>query len=101
LELTGGIALGAMKNSAYKAKKIVLQSGEGIFLFTDGVTEAMDRAGELFSEARLEENLKGKPDVSLSQLMQNVITASNAYSTGVPQADDITILALKFLGRRT
>jgi sigma-B regulation protein RsbU (phosphoserine phosphatase) len=99
LELTGGVALGAMKNSVYKAKKIVLQSSEGIFLFTDGVTEAMDRAGELFSEARLEENLKGKPSVSLSQLMQSVVEASNAYSAGVPQADDITILALRFLGK--
>jgi sigma-B regulation protein RsbU (phosphoserine phosphatase) len=100
-ELTGGIALGAMKNSAYKAKKVALQSGEGVFLFTDGVTEAMDRAGELFSEARLEENLKGKPDVSLSQLMQSVVEAVNAYSAGVPQADDITILTLRFLGTRT
>ncbi len=100
-ELTGGIALGAMKNSAYKAKKAVLKSGEGIFLFTDGVTEAMDRAGELFSEARLEENLKGKRDVSLSQLMQSVVEAVNSYSAGVPQADDITILTLRFLGTRT
>jgi sigma-B regulation protein RsbU (phosphoserine phosphatase) len=96
LELTGGIALGAMKNTAYKSKKMALQSGDGIFLFTDGVTEAMDRNSELFSEARLEENLKGKADVSLPQLIENVITAVNAYSSGVPQADDITTLALRF-----
>lgn len=101
LELTGGIALGAMKNSVYKAKQMTLQSGDRIFLFTDGVTEAMDRDSELFSEARLEENLKGKAGVSLPQLMQGVIAAVNAYSTGVPQADDITILALRFLGTKT
>ncbi|MCI0693867.1 SpoIIE family protein phosphatase [candidate division KSB1 bacterium] len=96
LELTGGIALGAMKNSVYKAKQMTLQSGDGIFLFTDGVTEAMDRASELFSEARLEENLKGKAGVSLPQLIENVIAAINAYASGVPQADDITTLALRF-----
>jgi sigma-B regulation protein RsbU (phosphoserine phosphatase) len=96
LELTGGIALGAMKNSVYKAKQITLQSGDGIFLFTDGVTEAMDRNSELFSEARLEENLKGKADVSLPQLIESVIAAINAYASGAPQADDITTLALRF-----
>ncbi|MCI0554922.1 MAG: serine/threonine-protein phosphatase, partial [Anaerolineae bacterium] len=78
------------------AKQMTLQSGDGIFLFTDGVTEAMDRASELFSEARLEENLKGKAGVSLPQLIENVIAAINAYASGVPQADDITTLALRF-----
>jgi sigma-B regulation protein RsbU (phosphoserine phosphatase) len=96
LELTGGIAVGAMKNTAYKSKKMALQSGDGIFLFTDGVTEAMDRNSELFSEARLEESLKGKAGVSLPQLIETVIAAVNAYSSGVPQADDITTLALRF-----
>jgi sigma-B regulation protein RsbU (phosphoserine phosphatase) len=96
LELTGGIALGAMKNSAYKSKQMTLQAGDGVFLFTDGVTEAMDRNSELFSEARLEENLKGKAGVSLPQLIENVIAAINAYASGAPQADDITTLALRF-----
>ncbi len=96
LELTGGIALGAMKNTAYKAKQITLQAGDGIFLFTDGVTEAMDRNNELFSEARLEENLKGKTGVSLPQLIEGVIAAINIYASGAPQADDITTLALRF-----
>jgi sigma-B regulation protein RsbU (phosphoserine phosphatase) len=97
---TGGIALGAMKNSAYKAQKIILQAGDGFFLFTDGVTEAMDRDGELFSEGRLEENLKGKPGVHLPGLAQSVIDAVNAHAAGAPQADDITILALRFLARK-
>lgn len=96
LELTGGIALGAMKNTAYKAKQITLQAGDGIFLFTDGVTEAMDRNNELFSEARLEENLRGKAGVSLPQLIEGVIAAINIYASGAPQADDITTLALRF-----
>ncbi|MGH7601344.1 MAG: SpoIIE family protein phosphatase [bacterium] len=100
LELTGGIALGAMKNSVYKAKQMTLQAGDGIFLFTDGVTEAMDRNSELFSEARLEENLKGKTGVSLPQLIESVIAAINAYASGVPQADDITILALQFVRKK-
>jgi sigma-B regulation protein RsbU (phosphoserine phosphatase) len=97
-ETAGGLVLGAMPNTAYKPQKATLQSGEGFFLFTDGVTEAMDRAGELFSEGRLEENLKGKSGVPLSELAQSVIAAVNAHATGAPQADDITVLALRFLG---
>jgi len=97
-ETTGGLVLGAMKNTAYKAKKISLQSGEGIYLFTDGVTEAMDRNNDQFTEARLEENLKGWPGTPLPDFVRNVIEEVKTFSNGARQADDITILALKYLG---
>jgi len=99
-ETTGGLVLGAMKNTAYKAKKIILQAGDGIFLFTDGVTEAMDRNNEQFTEARLEENLKQWPNTPLPDFVRNVIEAVKTFSSGAQQADDITILALRFLGKR-
>jgi sigma-B regulation protein RsbU (phosphoserine phosphatase) len=97
-ETTGGLVLGAMKNTVYKNKKILLQSGDGLFLYTDGVTEAMDRDNEQFTESRLEENLKGWANTPLPQVVSNVVEAVKAFSNGAQQADDITILALKYLG---
>jgi sigma-B regulation protein RsbU (phosphoserine phosphatase) len=99
LESKGGLVLGAMRNTAYKAQKMVLQSGDGIFLFTDGVTEAMNRSDEQFSENRLEENLQRVLSASLPEVVQSVIAAVRNFSDEAPQADDITVLALKFLGK--
>jgi sigma-B regulation protein RsbU (phosphoserine phosphatase) len=100
VEATGGLVLGAMKNTSYKAKKVVLQPGDGIFLFTDGVTEAMDIHNEQFTESLLEERLQQALSAPLPEIVHTVITAVKNFSTAAPQADDITVLALRFSGPR-
>src|SRR5207237_8614688 len=50
---TEGTALGLVDEAAYRARKVVLAPGDALFLYTDGVTEAMDEAGNMFMEARL------------------------------------------------
>src|SRR5437773_11200210 len=57
LENPGGMALGVLESATYRAKTVRLRVGDGLFLYTDGVTEAMDSAGNLFSERRLQEVL--------------------------------------------
>ncbi|MCG3121426.1 MAG: Regulator of RpoS [bacterium] len=95
---TGGLVLGAMRNTTYQAKKITLQAGDGIFLYTDGVTEAVDEQNEQFTETRLEESLQRSADAFLPHVVRNTIDAVQKFSNGAPQADDITLLALKYLG---
>lgn len=95
---TGGLVLGAMRNTTYQAKKITLQAGDGIFLYTDGVTEAVDEQNEQFTETRLEESLQRSADALLPHVVRNTIDAVQKFSNGAPQADDITLLALKYLG---
>jgi sigma-B regulation protein RsbU (phosphoserine phosphatase) len=97
-EPTSGLVLGAMKATTYKAKKLMLQPGDAMFLYTDGVTEAMDRNGEQFTETRLEKILKQTPGASLPDLTQEVIEGIKTFSTGIAQADDIAILALRYNG---
>ena len=69
-----------------------------LFLYTDGVTEALNAAGEMYSEERLQEtlNLQGEKDVRelLAALRQDV----GAYARGTEQSDDITMLGLLYLG---
>jgi sigma-B regulation protein RsbU (phosphoserine phosphatase) len=98
-ESTGGLVLGAMRNTAYNAKKMTLQAGEGVFLYTDGVTEAMNHDNEQFSEERLEERLKAGRNTALPNIVGNVVEAVKTFADGAPQADDITILALRYLGK--
>src|SRR5207237_10937722 len=46
----GGMALGVRSHAPYRAQRVQLRAGESLFLYTDGVTEAMARAGNLFWE---------------------------------------------------
>src|SRR5262249_13079783 len=53
LDNPGGMALGVRADALYHATQIRLRAGDSLFLYTDGLTEAMDRAANLFSERRL------------------------------------------------
>ena len=98
LENTGGMALGVLKDTKYRAKTIQLQAGEGLFLYTDGVTEAMDSADNLFSDRRLCEFLQRANGSSPVELIRGVLSELERFSSGAEQSDDITTLAIHYLG---
>src|SRR5262245_9895035 len=97
LKNTGGMALGFKAEVTYRAEKIVLRAGDGLFLFTDGVTEAMDEGGNQFSEPRLEEFLLQAGGSSAMELVRGAVDQVRRHSAGAPQSDDITALTLKYL----
>jgi sigma-B regulation protein RsbU (phosphoserine phosphatase) len=97
-EKTGGLVLGALENSTYQAKQIVLRPGDGLFLYTDGVTEAMDRDENEFTDARLGECLKRLNGSALAEMVTGVIDEVKGFAAGAPQADDVTILAVRYSG---
>jgi sigma-B regulation protein RsbU (phosphoserine phosphatase) len=99
LEQTGGMALGILEGVTYRAKQVMLRPGEGLFLYTDGVTEAMDSAGDLFSDHRLQEFLQRAPELSPTELVRSVVGEVKRFSCGAEQSDDITALALQYLRR--
>jgi sigma-B regulation protein RsbU (phosphoserine phosphatase) len=98
LRNTGGMALGCVKDVNYRSEKITLQAGEGLFLYTDGVTEAMDDKGNQFSEIRLEQFLRQANGASVTEIIRGAVNQVQSHSAGAPQSDDITALALKYLG---
>ena len=90
-----GVVMGALPGLAYGEDEMGMEKGDELFIFTDGVTEAMDRDGELFGEIRLEKVL-GNTDRSTSQILaESVLKAVEGFATGAEQADDITILAYR------
>lgn len=97
IENTGGMALGIMEDVTYKTKKITLRTGDGLFLYTDGVTEAMDGNENLFSDSRLKEFLEQVNSFTPNEIIHRVVGEVKKFSSGVPQADDITMLAIKYL----
>lgn len=90
LRTRGGIALAAMSDMKYKSSACRLEDGDFILLYTDGVTEAMNQAGELYGESRLEKFISSANAISVAELFSNVATFAN----GAEQSDDITALSL-------
>jgi sigma-B regulation protein RsbU (phosphoserine phosphatase) len=91
---THGTALGFMEDLPYKEESVNLEVGQTLFLYTDGVTEAMSPDNELFGLANLREMLNSKHDLNLAKLCSDIEASLSEYQQG-RQFDDITMLALK------
>jgi len=98
LELPKGFFLGVFEDSQYHTEKVELRSGDLLLVYTDGVTEALNEDKELYSDRRLLETTRTYPDKSPEELVNNVVNAVKSFSKDVSQADDITVLALRFKG---
>jgi phosphoserine phosphatase RsbU/P len=95
---TGGRVLGLLEETSYGWGRLVLGSGETIFLYTDGVTEAMDPAGQFFSERRLESILTQTKFASAREQIEHLTSQITLFAAGAEQSDDITALAIRYLG---
>jgi sigma-B regulation protein RsbU (phosphoserine phosphatase) len=99
LEATG-IPIGIEDNTCYRIIEIVLDRGDTLFLFSDGIPEAFDAAGNEFGTARLEQTVEAARGCSAAALVRQVLGATAAFAAGAEQSDDITSLALTFRGIR-
>ena len=92
-----GFVLAGMPNLKYKQDEIYLSPEDIIYLYTDGVTEAMNKENKLFSEERLYNilNTNEYKKISLKDLILNLRKEIDIFSNGAERADDITMLALK------
>ena len=93
-----GIILGVRPDAVYTTGRLALAPGDGVYLFTDGVTEAADPADELFSEQRLEGVLRGSAGLSTADIVKSVTEAVRKFVGTALPSDDITMLALRRLG---
>lgn len=100
LPRTGGMALGVMSDMPYAQATLTLAPGETLFLFTDGVSEAMNPAGEEFGEERLEAVLTAARDLPVDAMLQSVTASVQTFAGTAPQSDDITCLVVRYLGGR-
>ena len=98
LDLTGGIPLGLEETFCFDQRTILLEKGDTLFLYTDGVTEAMNGEEQFFTEGRLEQILKGLRKTPIPEIAEGVMRELDRFTGTAPQADDITMLVLRFNG---
>lgn len=94
LNCRGGLFLGMFPEKKYRAAKCCLEPGDRLFLYTDGVTEAMDAGRRLYGKQRLEKIIEETEGCLLPHVLEDV----KGFSGEVQQSDDITILEVAWHG---
>lgn len=99
LKTQGSLAVGSFEDSPYVRETLTLGVGDTIILYSDGVTEAMNKEETLFSEEKLLQSLREVNGRHPDELLKKILADVHGFAAGAPQSDDITILALQYKGR--
>jgi len=94
----GGRALGWFLNNPLQALEQRLEPGDVIVYYTDGLTDAENRTGENFGEARVAEILKDCAQQPAGEILAALVNGVERFCEGVPAFDDLTLCVMKFTG---
>ena len=93
-----GIPIGAMEDYEYKNNEIILNKGDKIFLYTDGLPEATNSELEMFNLDRMVETLNEFKDVNTKELLSEVTNRVDEFVGEAIKFDDLTMMALIYKG---
>ena len=93
-----GFVLGGFDDICYQEKEILLQRGDKLFVYTDGVPEACNREGEFFGMERLLQALEPAAPGTPRDVVLSVREAVNSFAEQAEQFDDLTMLCLEYKG---
>jgi sigma-B regulation protein RsbU (phosphoserine phosphatase) len=94
----GSFPVGLVPEAEFTTSTLNLEPNDTMVLFSDGVTEAMDPEDNLYGVARLREVLQGKTDEPLDEIQKCVLESVENFARGARQADDLTMLLVRFRG---
>ena len=93
-----GFVIGGMEGIRYREYELKLLPGSKLFLYTDGVPEAINTQNEMFGTERMLAALNREPTAAPEQILKNVRSAVDTFSGDAEQFDDITMLCLDYKG---
>ena len=96
LEVGNGIPLGFLENFHYSGQIIQLKDKDTIFLYTDGITEAMDSQQKEFSEHQLYQALNKHRKKSLWKMNEGILEEVQIHSHNLLPGDDMTVFSLRY-----
>ncbi len=92
----GGMILGVMKTiMPYKSESIQLQKDDVLVMFTDGISEAMNKKSEEFSDEALEKLSLEMAGASADAILKGIQGEVQKFTSGAHQSDDITLMVVK------
>ncbi|MCL2096718.1 MAG: SpoIIE family protein phosphatase [Oscillospiraceae bacterium] len=98
LKTKPGFILAGMEDMFYAQHEIILDGGDELFLYTDGVTEAVNNENDLFGDPKLLETANNHHGLPLKEFTVTIKREIDKFAEGAEQADDITMLALRYRG---
>jgi len=96
---SASVVLGAFDFAKYQENTMHLQPGDLICLFTDGVTEARSKSGEMLGEDELKRLLTVNRQKNVAAVVANIFDAVAEFAAGTTQSDDISVFALRYTAR--
>jgi len=99
LSKSHGLPLGIYKNKIYKSSSFEFGFGDTLLLYTDGVINARDTAGQHYGTEKLEHNLLTVNDLTTEEIVNHLLKSIIFFEGGKSQADDISLLAVKYLDK--
>ena len=96
-----GFVVGGMEGVKYKDYELQLRPGDKLFVYTDGVPEATNAKDELFGTDRMIEALNADKYAPVEEMLRNVRKAVSEFAAGAEQFDDLTMLAMEYIGMET
>jgi sigma-B regulation protein RsbU (phosphoserine phosphatase) len=94
----GGPVVGLLEFAPYGQATEQLDAGDLVVVFSDGVSEAFNIAGEDFGETRLLEVAQRGSQGSSQALVEQIVAGVRAFAKGAAQSDDITVMVIRYLG---
>ena len=94
---TGGPVIGLMEGCVYRQGRVVLEPGDVLVAYTDGISEAMNAADDEWGEERLMDAVRPNRAVTAHTLIDRLMTSADGFVAGAPQHDDMTLLVVRAL----
>jgi serine phosphatase RsbU (regulator of sigma subunit) len=99
VDKVGGLVLGFLPDYKFTSGTLKLNPGETFVLYTDGVTEAMNMTREQYGAKAIERAISiSEEGAGSEQIIKTLLNDMHGFVGGAHQSDDITILAIKYLG---
>jgi sigma-B regulation protein RsbU (phosphoserine phosphatase) len=93
----GGMMAGLYDIAKYECGSLQLEPGDGVLLYTDGLTEAFDAAGAMFGDSGLLANLEAAAHAPVEEVVKGLMRGVKAFTGSAPQSDDMTVMAIRYL----
>jgi len=91
----GGLPLGILADAPYESGTVILQAGDWLVIFTDGVVEALNARGEEYEELRLLNVLQNGAALTPDEMLRRLMADLDFFVGATPQHDDITCMLIK------
>jgi len=92
--------LGIRPQVQYTSEEFIMHDNQSIFLYTDGITEAINKNDKFFGEKKLEKTLRTQSHLRPYAVLKMIINEVHQFADGTQQSDDITMLAIQYFGNK-